>query len=253
MLTNITGEAIRSQNTFSAAPSSTVREKKPRKRRIKLADRRLPDYTLGEELVNAITHGAGAAFGIFALVSCLIVSVGKADVWGIVGGAVYGASLILLYTMSSVYHSLPCNMGKKVMQVIDHCTIYFLISGTYTPVVFSSLRPYSPATAWTIFGVVWGCAVVGCVFTAIDLKKYAALSIVCYLGMGWSIIAAAKTAIAAVPGYGLHWIFVGGVLYTVGVIAYGLGRKIRYMHSVFHVFVLLGSITQYIGIIAYIL
>ena len=250
MLTNISGEAVRPHSPIRPHRTHT---QKPKKRRTKLADRRLPTYTLGEEIVNSTTHAAGVLFGIFALVSCLIVTVGRSDVWGIVGSSVYGASLIILYAMSSVYHALPRNMGKKVMQVIDHCTIYFLIGGTYTPVLFSSIIPYSPSWGWTIFGIVWGCAVVGCVFTAIDLKKYAALSMVCYLGMGWSIIMAAKTAIAAVPGYGLHWIFVGGVLYTVGAVAYGLGRKIRYMHSVFHVFVLLGSVTQYVGIITYVL
>ncbi len=225
----------------------------PKKKRTKLCDRKLPSYTLGEELTNAITHGLGALFGVFALVTCVLASAAGGGIWDVLGSAIYGASLIILYSMSCIYHSLKPGMGKKVMQVIDHCTIYFLISGTYTPIVFTRLIPYSPGWGWTIFGIVWGCAIVGCVFTAIDLKKYAALSMVCYLGMGWCILMAAKTAIAAVPANGLLWILIGGISYTVGAVAYGLGKSIRYMHSVFHVFVLIGSVTQYLGIIFYVL
>ncbi len=227
--------------------------RKPKKSRTKLCDRKLPRYTLGEELMNSISHGLGALFGIVALVSCLAKSSASGGIWDILGSAIYGGSLILLYTMSCIYHSLKPGTGKKVMQVIDHCTIYFLISGTYTPIVFSRLIPYSAAWGWTIFGIVWGCAVVGCIFTAIDLKKYAVLSMTCYLGMGWCILMAVKPAIAAVPALGLLWILIGGISYTVGAIAYGLGKSIRYMHSVFHMFVLFGSIAQYIGIILYVL
>ena len=222
-------------------------------KRTKLCDRVLPDYTRGEEIFNSVSHMVGGGFGVIALVSCVIVAALKGDVWGVVGSAIYGASLIALYTMSSVYHALPKNTGKKVMQVMDHCTIYFLIGGTYTPIVLGPIRELSPGWGWTIFGIVWGCAALGAVFTAIDLKKYAKLSMICYLGMGWCIVIAAKITIEALSLPAFLWILAGGIAYTIGAVLYGLGRKRRYMHSVFHIFVLLGSIVQYLGIILYIL
>jgi len=217
--------------------------------RTKLRDREFPDYTRGEEIFNTVSHIVGGAFGIIALISCVLVAAFKGNVWGVVGSAVYGASLVLLYTVSSVYHGLHKNMGKKVLQVIDHCTIYFLIGGTYTPILFCSIRPVSPAWAWTIFSIVWGCAAIAAVFTAIDLKKYAKLSMICYIGMGWCIVIAAKTTIEAIPLAGLLWLLAGGISYTVGAVLYGLGKRHRYMHSVFHLFVVGGSIMQYICII----
>lgn len=221
--------------------------------RTKLKDRQLPDYTRGEEIFNMVTHIVGGGFGVIALVSCLLVAALKGNVWGVVGSAVYGASLIALYTMSSVYHGLRPNLGKKVMQVMDHCTIYFLIAGTYTPILLCSIRETSPALAWTVFGIEWGCAVVGITFTAIDLKKFNVLSMLCYLGMGWCIIFAAKTTVQAMTQNGFLWILWGGIAYTIGAVVYGLGVKIRYMHSVFHIFVVLGSVLQYIGILLYVL
>lgn len=221
--------------------------------RTKLCDRNLPDYTGGEELFNTVSHIAGAIFGIIALISCIFVSAAHRSVWGLVSSTIYGASLILLYTMSSVYHGLPKNLGKKIMQVLDHCTIYFLIGGTYTPILLCSIRLISSAWAWTLFGIVWGCAILGTVFTAIDLKKYRVLSMICYLGMGWCIVLDAGTCIKAIPFAGLLWILSGGIAYTTGAVLYSLGRKHRYMHSVFHLFVVAGSVMQYIAIIGYIL
>jgi hemolysin III len=221
--------------------------------RTKLTDRRLPDYTKGEEIFNMVTHIVGGGFGVFALLSCIVVAAIHQNVWGVVGGTIYGIALVLLYTMSSVYHGLRPNMGKKVMQVMDHCTIYFLIAGTYTPILLCSIREFSPWLAWLIFGLEWGCAAVGIVFTAIDLKKYNVLSMICYIGMGWCIIAAGKAAITAIGEQGFYWLLAGGIAYTIGAVLYGLGVKIRYMHSVFHIFVVLGSILQYVCIIGYVL
>lgn len=221
--------------------------------RTKLRDRLLPDYTRGEEIFNMVTHIVGGGFGVIALVTCVLTAALKGNVWGVVGSAIYGASLIALYTMSSVYHGLRPNLGKKVMQVLDHCTIYFLIAGTYTPILLCSIRETSPALAWVVFGVEWGCAALGIVFTAIDLKKYNVLSMICYLGMGWCIIFAAKTAMQAIPIQGFWWLLAGGIAYTLGAVLYGVGVKVRYMHSVFHIFVVLGSILQYICILFYVL
>jgi len=221
--------------------------------RTKLADRMLPDYTVVEERMNMISHIVGGGLGVVALVLCVVFSAIRHDPWGVVGSAIYGASLILLYTASSVYHGLRPSMGKKVMQVIDHCTIYFLIGGTYTPILFCSIRPVSAAWAWVLFGIVWGLAAMAATLTAIDLKKYEKLSMVCYIGMGWSILLAAKTAIEAIPTEGLLWCLAGGISYTVGAILYGLGKKHRYMHSIFHLFVVAGSVMQFICIFFYVL
>lgn len=221
--------------------------------RTKLADRSLPDYTKGEEIFNMVSHIVGGALGIAALVLCIIVSAIHGSVAGVLSSIVYGVSLIALYTMSSVYHGLRPGMGKKVMQVLDHCTIYFLIAGTYTPVLLVSLRPVYPVIAWILFGVVWGCAVIACVLTAIDLKKYSVFSMVCYLVMGWCIIFFIKQTFEVIGFAGVLMLLLGGISYTIGSILYGLGKKHRYMHSVFHLFILLGSILHFFTIILYVL
>ena len=221
--------------------------------RTKLCDRALPDYTKGEELLNTWSHIAGAAFGVAALIICLAVSIARGDGWAIVSSAIYGVSLILLYTMSSVYHGLPCGMAKKVMQVIDHCTIYFLSGGSYTPVMLCAVRFVSPGWAWSILGLVWGCAIIAIILTAIDLKKYEKFSMACYIGMGWCVVLAIKPAMAAVPIPGLLLLLAGGISYTLGAVLYGLGKKHRYMHSCFHLFVLAGSILHFIAILQFVL
>lgn len=221
--------------------------------RTKLRDRLLPSYTRKEELFNMISHIVGGGFGVVALALCVVFSAIKGNPWSVVGSAIYGASLISLYTMSSVYHGLKSEMGKKVMQVMDHCTIYFLIAGTYTPILLSCIREHSPAWAWTIFGLVWGCAAVGVVFAAIDHKKFAVLSMICYIGMGWCIVIAGKVALEAIPFAGLMWLLAGGIAYTIGAVIYVIGKKKRYMHSVFHIFCLIGSILQFVCIFFYII
>lgn len=221
--------------------------------RTRLRDRRLPDYTGGEELFNMISHIVGGGFGVIALTLSVIFSAVKGNVWGVVGCAIYGASLIALYTMSSIYHGLKPGTAKKVLQILDHCTIYFLIAGTYTPILLCSIRPVSPGWAWTIFGVVWGCAALGIVLNAIDLKKYAVFSMICYIGMGWCIVMAAKVTISAISFWGLIFLLAGGIAYTVGAVLYGLGKKHRWMHSIFHIFVLIGSILQFICVFFYVI
>lgn len=222
-------------------------------KRTKLCDRSLPVYTRGEEIFNTVSHIVGGAFGIIALLACVLRAAIRSNVWGVVGSAIYGGSMILLYTVSSVYHGLHHIMGKKVMQVIDHCTIYLLIAGTYTPILLCSIRPVSPPWAWTLFGIVWGLAFLAATLTAIDLKKYAVFSMICYIGMGWCIVLAADIAIRAIPFPGLLWLLAGGISYTVGAILYGLGKKHRYMHSTFHLFVLAGSILQFVCILCFVL
>lgn len=200
-----------------------------------------------------VTHIVGAALGVAALVLCVVFAAIKSDAWAIVGCSIYGASIIALYTVSSIYHGLRRGTGKKVMQILDHCTIYFLIAGTYTPILFCAIRPVSAAWAWIIFGLVWGCAALATVFTAIDLKKYSKFSMACYIAMGWCIVLAAKTAIQAINYVGLIWLLGGGVVYTIGAVLYNVGKKHRYIHSLFHIFVVLASIMQFVCIFWYII
>lgn len=221
--------------------------------RTKLADRELPNYTKGEEVFNMVSHIAGAVFGIVALVLSVVFSALHHNTWAVVSSAIYGGSLILLYVNSSVYHGLHKNMGKKVMQVIDHCTIFFLIGGTYTPILLCAIRPVYPGWGWTIFGIVWGCCILGTVFTAIDLKKYSKLSMICYVGIGWCIVIAIKPVMETVQFGALLLILFGGIAYTVGAVLYAIGKKKRYMHSLFHLFVLAGSALHFIAIFKYII
>ena len=200
-----------------------------------------------------VTHIVGGGFGVIALVVSVLISAGKCDVWGIVGSAIYGISLIMLYTMSSIYHGLKSGTAKKVMQIMDHCTIFFLIAGTYTPLLLTAIRRVSATWAWSIFAIVWGFAALGIVLNAIDLKRYSKFSMVCYIGMGWCIVLAAKVAIRAIAFWGLIYLLLGGISSTVGAVFYGFGVKHRYIHSVFHIFVVIGSILQFFSIALYIL
>ena len=222
------------------------------KEKVKFRERSMPAYTKGEEIFNMVSHIVGGAFGVTALVLTVVFSAIYNNAWAVVSSAIYGSSMVILYTISSIYHGLRMNMGKRVMQVLDHCTIYVLIAGTYTPVALCPIREYSTAWGWVLFGIVWGLAVLGIVFTAIDMRKFERLSMVFYLGMGWCIIMAAKPALASVPLPGLLWILLGGIAYTVGAIMFILGKKHRYMHSVFHMFAVAGSILQFFGIFFYI-
>ena len=149
--------------------------------RTKLKDRQLPNYSKNEELFNMVSHIVGGAVGIAGMVLCIIRSVLNHNGFGLAGSIVFGVSMILLYTVSSVYHGLHASMGKRVMQVVDHCTIYVLISGTYTPLLLSAMRPIDPVASWVLFGIVWALAAVGIAFTAIDLNKYKVFSMVCYM------------------------------------------------------------------------
>ena len=221
------------------------------KQRIKLADRQLPNYSKGEEIFNMVSHIVGAALGIAALVLCIIVSAKHHSGIGVVSSCIYGVTLIVLYTMSSVYHGLRPGMGKKVMQVLDHCTIYFLIAGTYTVILLSAIRPENPVLAWVLFGFEWGMVALATTLTAIDLKKYRVFSMICYIGMGWAIIFFAKQAMQALTFPGFLLLLLGGIAYTVGSILYGLGKRRKWMHSVFHIFVVLGALLQFFCVLFY--
>ena len=148
-------------------------------KRTKLCDRVLPTYTTGEEIFNMVTHIVGVALGIVATTLCPIFAALHHNPAGVVGGALFGVSLIILYTMSSIYHGLsPKLKAKKVFQILDHCAIFVLIAGSYTPFALCTLRNYSPALGWTIFGVIWGIAILGITLNAIDLKNFKVFSMI---------------------------------------------------------------------------
>ncbi len=200
-----------------------------------------------------VTHIVGGGIGVIALVLCVVVSAIKGNVLGIVSSAIYGVSLISLYSMSSIYHGLHKGTAKKVMQVLDHCTIYFLIAGTYTPILLCSIIKVSLLWAIIILIIVWGLAALATTLTAIDLKKYSVISMICYIGMGWCIVFAANITIKALHPNGLLLLLAGGVSYTLGAILYGIGSKVKYFHSIFHIFVVLGSLLHLFCILFYVL
>ncbi|MCM1246632.1 MAG: hemolysin III family protein [Roseburia sp.] len=222
-------------------------------KRTRLRDRELPDYTKGEEIFNMVSHIVGGALAIAALVLCVIFSALKGDAWAVTASAVYGATMVVLYTMSSIYHGLKSETAKKVFQVIDHCTIYFLIAGTYTPITLAGLRREHPAVGFTVFGIVWACCLAAAALTAIDLEKYKKMSMICYLGMGWCIIFFIKPTIEVLGLGGMVFLVTGGVAYTVGAVLYGLGKTKRYMHSLFHLFVIAGSVLHFFMILFYVI
>ena len=222
--------------------------------RTKLADRVLPSYTKGEEIFNMTSHIVGGVLGIVATVLCVIFAAIHGNVYGIVSGAIYGASLIILYTMSSIYHGLsPKLFSKRVFQVLDHCTIFLLIAGCYTPVALCNIREINTAAGWWIFGIIWGLAISGIVLNAIDLKKFKVFSMICYLLMGWCIIFRLDLLLQSVPTPGIILLVAGGISYTIGSILYGIGKKHKYVHSIFHLFILLGSFLQFFCILLYVM
>lgn len=221
--------------------------------RTKLKDRVLPIYTKGEEIFNMVSHIVGGGIGVLALVLCVVFAAIHKDAYAVVGSAIYGATMIILYTMSSIYHGLkPHLTAKKVFQVIDHCSIFLLIAGTYTPIALVSLREYSPFLGWGIFGVIWVLAVLGISLNAVDIKKFKVFSMICYLAMGWCIVIAAKPTYNAIAFPGIMLLLAGGIAYTVGAVFYGIGKNKKYMHSVFHLFVVAGSVLQFLCILLYV-
>ncbi len=223
-------------------------------KRTPLALRRLPDYTRGEEICNMVTHIVGGALGILALTLCPIFAASRHNVYGIVSGALFGFCMLVLYVISSVYHGLhPTVFGKRVLQVLDHCSIFLLIAGTYTPVALCTLRSHSPALGWSLFGIIWALAALGITLNAIDLKKFDRFSMACYLLMGWCIVLRIDLVYRLIGRAGFCLLLSGGLAYTAGAVLYLLGRKHRYAHSAFHVFVVIGSLLHFLCILLYVL
>ena len=208
-----------------------------------------PKYTFCEELFNSISHGVGVILSIAALVILIVFAAVKKSGYGLASGIVYGISLIILYTMSMVYHIVQNEKGKAVLRIFDHCSIFVLIAGTYTPYLLVTL---DKTLGWVMFGIIWGMAVIGIVLNAIDLERFKKVSLVCYVIMGWAIILTIKPLVRAIPFMGVFLLILGGVFYTVGVMFYVL-KKYRYMHSVWHLFVLGGSVCHFLSILLYVI
>ena len=221
-------------------------------KRTRLSDRMLPSYTWGEETMNMVTHIVGGSIGIFALIGCLAKALLQGSAVSIVAAVIYGVSMILLYTTSSVYHGLkPCT-GKKVLQILDHCAIYLLIAGTYTPISLVAIAPVYPALGWGLTAFQWTVAALAVTLTAIDLKKYNVFSMICYICTGWAVLPFMEQARQVLTQPGFLFLLRGGIAYTVGAILYGIGSRCKWFHRVFHIFVVLGSLLQLICIYFYV-
>ena len=223
-------------------------------KRTKLADRILPSYTKGEEIFNMVSHIVGGVAGIVTIVLCSVFGAIRGNAYGVVSGVIFGISMIFLYTMSSLYHGLkPNSKSKKVFQILDHCAIFVLIAGSYTPFALCTLREYSTALGWVIFGVIWAFAILGITLNAIDLKKYKVFSMICYLAMGWCIIVRGDLLPKLLGINGFALLLAGGIVYTIGAILYGLGKKRKYVHSVFHLSVFLGNLLHVLCVLMYVM
>ncbi|MFN2370354.1 MAG: hemolysin III family protein [Candidatus Krumholzibacteriia bacterium] len=208
-----------------------------------------PTYSLGEEIANAVTHGVGALLAVAGLVLVVLRAVHHGDTWSLVAGAVYGTTLILLYTASTLYHALPHPRAKGVLRVIDHTAIYLLIAGTYTPFTLITLRgPWG----WSVLGTVWGLAVAGIVFEILLRgHRWRRLSLVFYVGLGWIAVVAARPLVGALPPQGLGLLLLGGLLYTGGAVFYAW-RRLPWNHAIWHVFVLGGSLAHFLCVYRYV-
>lgn len=220
-------------------------------KRTKLSQRVLPSYCKGEELTNMITHIVGGGIAVAVLTLCVLRAALQGSTLGCIGAAIYGVCMVALYAMSSIYHGLRPGIAKLVMQVMDHCTIYFLIAGTYTVIALGALHRVSPALCWTALGIEWGLTAIAVTLTAIDLHNYRIFSMICYIGMGWCVVFFLPQTMKALTMPGFWLLFAGGVAYTIGAILYGIGSKKAWFHSVFHIFVVLGSVLQFLSIFFY--
>src|SRR5688500_15537030 len=204
--------------------------------------------TLGEEIANAVTHGAGLLASIAALPVLILAALNRQDVWQIVGGAVFGATLVMLYLASTIYHALPVSRAKRVLRVIDHSAIYLLIAGTYTPFTLGALRgPWG----WTLLGTIWALALLGIAAKLTLGFRFPRLSTVLYIAMGWLVVIALQPLATRVSPAGLAWLVAGGLCYTGGVVFYATDTRIRYGHALWHLFVIAGSLCHFVAVLSH--
>lgn len=207
----------------------------------------VPEYTLAEELINAISHGVGASLAIAALVVCIVHS---HSALGVISSCLYGAMMIILYVCSCVYHALSPNIrGKGILRVIDHDNVFLMEAGTYMPVALALLVGNGHAAlGWTIFGIVWAITILAVVFTSINVDKYQIIGVICNLVLGWGSLLILPVLISLVPAAGLLMLILGGATYSLGALWYGIGARVKWIHSIFHFYVLLASVFHFVFI-----
>ena len=203
-------------------------------------------YTFREEVVNSLTHGLGTAFSIGGLIVLIVCAVNRGTAWHVVSFSVFGGTLVLLYAASTLYHCLPDGTAKRLFKIIDHSAIYLLIAGTYTPFTLVNLRG---TWGWSIFGVVWACAIGGIILKGFCIVRFQKASIALYLGMGWLCLVAIKEVLVHVPRLSIALLLFGGLSYTLGVVFYSW-KRFPYNHAVWHVFVLCGSTLHFLAVLA---
>lgn len=221
--------------------------------RTPLSERPFPDYSREEETLNSASHAVGVLCALVMLWMVIRISLQNHNTLALVSGVIYVLSVLVMFLVSSIYHGLPKGTPKQVMRIVDHCDIFFTIAGTYTPIMLLGVLNINPVMAWSILAVEWFFAIIGIILNAIDLKKFAKFSMICYLAMGWCVIISLRDTITAMTWPGFAWILYGGVAYTIGAVLYLIGKKKPYRHFLFHVFVLAAAILQFVGIYGYLL
>lgn len=203
-----------------------------------------PAHNLREEIANALTHGLGAVAALAAGAVLITLAALFGDGWQLAGAIVFCATLLLLYLASTLYHAIPHPVAKSRLKVFDHCAIYLLIAGTYTPFTLVGLRgPWG----WTLFGLIWGLALAGCVFKLYFTGRFKGLSTAIYVAMGWLVLIAIEPMLRLLPTWTLGWLFAGGVAYTVGALFY-MSRRLPYAHAIWHAFVIAGSVCHFVAV-----
>lgn len=206
-------------------------------------------FTLGEEVANAITHGVGMVFSIVGLVFLIIFSALYGSAWHIVSFTIFGATMVFLYTSSTLLHSLPKGRAKNVFEILDHSSIYFFIAGTYTPFLLVAVRG---TLGWSLFGIVWAVAIGGTIFKVFFVKRFVLVSTILYVAMGWMIVLAWPMLTEQLARGGILLLIIGGLFYTLGAIFY-VWRLFKFHHMVWHIFVLTATILHYFTILIYVL
>lgn len=202
-----------------------------------------------EELINSLTHGVGLLLSVVALVLLVVFSSLYGSAWHIVGCSIYGATLVLLYGASTIYHGCKKPRQKKFLKIVDHGSIYFLIAGTYTPFLFVTLKG---GWGWSLFGVIWGLAIAGFIFKIFYVHRFQIVSTLIYILMGWLMLIAISPLKENLPSAGIRWLFLGGIAYTAGTLFFAASKKIKFSHSVWHLFVLIGSICHFFSVLFYV-
>lgn len=208
-------------------------------------------YEKTEDAVNSATHATGTVVGIVALILCLVKAIETGSVLSVLSAIIYGLSMITLYTCSATYHGLQPGNTKKIMRVVDHSVIYLLIAGTMTPICLGPVLSVSSVAGWSLFCVAWGCAALGIALTWYDFSRFKVLKMTLYIAIGWTSLLVIEPMIASMGMAGFSLILAGGVVYTIGAIIFGFGKMHAYIHALFHLFILAGTLLHFVAIYMY--